>query len=56
MESILLINGGCGRAQPILGDAIPGQVILDDIQKQAEQATRGKPVGGVVYLLLQFCL
>jgi hypothetical protein len=33
-----------GGPQPIVGSAIPGKVVLGAIRKQAEQATRCKPV------------
>jgi hypothetical protein len=35
------INGG--RAQSIVGSAIPGLVVLDSIRKQAEQARKATP-------------
>lgn len=34
---IVFINSWCGRAQPTVGCAIPGQVVLGCIQKLAEQ-------------------
>lgn len=56
-SSIFLINYWCGRAQPILDDVTPGQVILDGIWKQAEQTVRDEPVSSVPQqVLLQFCL
>jgi hypothetical protein len=36
-----------GRAQPIVGGAIPGQVVLGSIRKQAEQARGSKPVKNI---------
>jgi hypothetical protein len=36
-----------GRAQPILGSAIPGLVVLDSIRKQAEQARRNKSASNI---------
>ena len=42
-----MIDGGwgaVGKAQLIVGGAIPGLVILGSIRKQAEQAMGSKPV------------
>jgi hypothetical protein len=36
-----------GRAQPIVGGAIPGLVVLDSIREQAEQARRSKSVSNI---------
>ena len=40
--SLLVIYGG--TAQPIVGGAIPGLVVLGSIRKQAEKARGSKPV------------
>ena len=44
LYGIFLISDWWGRAQPIVGGAIPGQVVLGSIRKQAEQAMRNKPL------------
>jgi hypothetical protein len=36
-----------GRAQPIVGEVIPGLVVLGSIRKQAEQAMKSKPVSSI---------
>ena len=36
-----------GRAQPIVGGAIPGLVVLGSIREQAEQARGSKPVKNI---------
>jgi hypothetical protein len=36
-----------GRAQPIVGGAIPGLVVLDSVRKQAEQAMGSNPVSSM---------
>jgi len=43
--SQLLIKGG--RAQPIVGGAIPGLEVLGSIREQAEQARGSKPVSNI---------
>jgi len=43
--SQLVIKGG--RAQPIVGGAIPGMVVLGSRREQAEQARGGKPVSNI---------
>jgi hypothetical protein len=43
--SQLVIKGR--RAQPIVGDAIPGLVVLGSIREQAEQARGSKPVKNI---------
>jgi hypothetical protein len=43
--SQLVIKGG--RAQPIVGGAIPGLVVLGSVRKQAEQARASKPVSNI---------
>jgi hypothetical protein len=43
--SQLVIEGG--KAQPIVGGAIPGLVVLGSIRKQAEQASGSKPVSSI---------
>jgi hypothetical protein len=42
---IFLISDHWGSAQPLVGDAIPGLVVLGSIRKQAEQAKMSKPWG-----------
>lgn len=50
-----LINDWCGRTQPAVGSAAPGQVVLGCIRKQTEQTTESKPVSNSPpWLLLQF--
>jgi len=44
--SQLIIKGG--RAQPIVGGAIPGLVVLGSLRKQAEQARGSKPVNNTL--------
>ena len=41
------------RAQPIVGGAIFGLVVLGSIRKQAEQVMGSKPVSSILYWLLQ---
>ena len=41
-----------GRAQPTVGGAIPGLVVLGSIRKQAEQARGSKPVSHIPPWLL----
>ena len=36
-----------GRAQPTVGGAIPGLVVLGSIRKQAEQARGSKPASNI---------
>jgi hypothetical protein len=43
--SQLVIKGG--RAQPTVGGAIPGLVVLGSIRKQAKQARGSKPVSNI---------
>ena len=40
---IYLINDGCGRAQPTVGDATPGLLVLTCIQVQVMEVTGSKP-------------
>ena len=52
---VFLVNDGCGRTQPAMGSAIPGQVVLGCMKKQAEQATQSKAVTSIpLCSLLQF--
>lgn len=45
----------CGKAQLTVNTAIPGQVFLDSVRKQAERAPVTEPVSNVSPLiLLQF--
>jgi hypothetical protein len=48
------------RGGPIVGDAIPGLVVLSSIRKQAEQARANKPVSNIspwpLYQLLLLAL
>ena len=47
----------CGRAQPIVGGAIIGMLVLDSIRKQAEQAMWSKPTEAPLYgLCISSCL
>lgn len=41
---IFLINNRCGRAQPMGGNGIPGQLVLRCIRMQAEETVKNKPV------------
>ena len=41
-EDIFLICDQCGRTQTIVGDIIPGPVVLNSIRKQVEQAMINK--------------
>jgi len=43
--SQLVIKGG--RAQPLVGGAVPGLVVLGSIREQAEQARGSKPVSSI---------
>jgi hypothetical protein len=52
-----LVNDSYGRAQPIVDSAIPGQIDLGCIRKQAEQAMRSKPANNTPsWALLEFLL
>jgi hypothetical protein len=45
------------KAQPIVGVAIPGLVVLGSIRKQAEQAMGSRPVSSTLHgLCISFCL
>jgi hypothetical protein len=44
---IFLISDQWRRAQPIVGGAIPGLVILGSIRKETEQAMRSKAVSSI---------
>jgi hypothetical protein len=41
-----------GKAQAIVGGAIPGLKVLGSVRKQAEQAMRNKPVDSILAWLL----
>lgn len=41
-----------GVGQPSVGGAIPGQVVLGSVRKQAEQATRSQPVKSAASLCI----
>ena len=47
LESSFSMTDQCGRAQPMMGGAIPGLLILDSIRKQAEQVMGSKPVSSI---------
>jgi hypothetical protein len=47
LEGIFLISNWWGRSQFIMGGFIPALVVLASIRKQAEQATRSKPVSSI---------
>lgn len=52
---ILLINGGCGSAQPTVGGATPGLLVFGAIRNQAEEAMMSKAVRSThSWFLLQF--
>jgi hypothetical protein len=52
---VFLIRDGCGRAQPTVGSAASGQMILGCMGRQAEKAMGSKPVNIVpLWSLLQF--
>ena len=55
---MFLTTNGCWRAQPIVGDAIPGQVVLGAIRKQIEQARDGvsQEATPLLGLCISFCL
>jgi hypothetical protein len=44
---IFLENNQCGRVQPTVGSAIPGQVVLGCVRKEAEQAMESKLVSSI---------
>jgi hypothetical protein len=57
LEEIAFMRSSCkafsqlvikdGRAQPIVGGALPGLLVLGSIRKQDEQARGGKPVSNI---------
>lgn len=52
-----ILSDWCGRAQPVVGGATPGLLILASIRKQTEQTTESKPVSSTSLLLLHhICL
>lgn len=55
IEKMPSLDGAVGKpVGPIIGGAIPGQVVLGAITKQAEHAMKGEPVSSVPpWLLLE---
>ena len=48
LQGIFSISDQGRRAQPIVGGAIAGQVVLGSVRKQAEQARGSKPVSSTL--------